>query len=409
MTTLQGINWHSLNERLIIETSEKQPSYLLAGEDGNYIKLSPSAYHLVRSVHLGCSFDTIAEKLSQQQAKDITPEDVEIAYQTVISNIEQVWNDKGSHLAAFRFRFRLIPASVVVPISRYLSFFFHPLIACLILGLTLPIIYIYIATFGVVANISTPAFWVGYLLFLVSLAFHEFGHASACMRYGAKPSDIGFALYLIFPIFYSDVSNAWVLKRWQRVVVDFGGVFFQLAIGACYAVLFLIFHWSPFATAFAMIIYSCLFALNPILKFDGYWILADALGVTNLSQQTRRIWGYFSDTVRGRATTTLPWSKSIIAFLCFYTILSVGFWAYLISRISSSLWHQMLNFPYVTLAFAQAIYNQSALLGRYAHSFLVSTLILLITSMILTRILKTFLKPVYAYILQQAQKWRNSH
>ncbi len=71
--------------------------------------------------------------------------------------------------------------------------------------------------FNSVLSFDSPKdFWLGYLLFLLSIVIHEFGHAGASVKYGASPAGIGFALYLIFPVFYSDVTVSWKLKSKQR-------------------------------------------------------------------------------------------------------------------------------------------------------------------------------------------------
>ena len=61
------------------------------------------------------------------------------------------------------------------------------------------------------------------------------------------------------------------------MVVDLGGVYFQLLMGTLYAVALAATGWAPLRTALVLVAGSCLFSLNPILKQDGYWIVADSL------------------------------------------------------------------------------------------------------------------------------------
>lgn len=68
------------------------------------------------------------------------------------------------------------------------------------------------------------------LLLLLSSFVHEIGHASACRHFGVKHGGIGFGLYLTFPVFYTDVSEIWKLKRTERIVVNMAGVYFQLIL-----------------------------------------------------------------------------------------------------------------------------------------------------------------------------------
>ncbi len=67
-----------------------------------------------------------------------------------------------------------------------------------------------------------------------------------------------------------------------------------------------------------MIVGSCLFTLNPVFKFDGYWFLADALGVTNLAAQPLRISHYFLNKFRKRPVKPLPWPPIILIILTLY-------------------------------------------------------------------------------------------
>ncbi|NJM95342.1 MAG: M50 family metallopeptidase [Acaryochloridaceae cyanobacterium CSU_5_19] len=149
------------------------------------------------------------------------------------------------------------------------------------------------------------------LFFMISLLMHELGHASACVRYGGRPSEIGFTVYLLWPAFYSDVSDAWRLKRWQRVVVDLGGVFFQLAVAAVYVFLYQQTGWQAYQIALALIIGSCLMTLNPVFKFDGYWVFADAFGITNLSQQPSRIIAYYLQRCGGDRFSLCPGPQAL--------------------------------------------------------------------------------------------------
>ncbi|MDQ0497132.1 site-2 protease family protein [Paenibacillus brasilensis] len=64
------------------------------------------------------------------------------------------------------------------------------------------------------------------ILLLLSILFHEFGHVVAAYRYGIRPRDIGIGLYMLVPVMFVDLSEAWKLPRKQRVVIDFAGIYF---------------------------------------------------------------------------------------------------------------------------------------------------------------------------------------
>jgi putative peptide zinc metalloprotease protein len=142
----------------------------------------------------------------------------------------------------------------------------------------------------------------GFLIFIGM--FHELGHAAATAHYKIAPKEIGFGFYFIFPVLYTDVSKIWVLNKYRRIVVNLGGIYFQLIIGS---VLWLLYHWSlsnapellgyiqaVFLTNTVMIIYS----MNPFMRNDGYWIYSDLFEIENLSKSAftypKKVYSYFA-------------------------------------------------------------------------------------------------------------------
>lgn len=336
-----------LDDRLVVDTSEGQTSYLLVGKNGSYMKLSSSAYNLLKAVNSGLSFDDLAQRLSEQKGKPVHAEEVERGYQHVIANIEKIEGKVRQDPFGFWFRMTWVPAAVVGRVARILAIAFHPVVATVLIAFSVALILFNIQ------HIPSPtsffgnevSFWSVYGLVLLSVIAHEFGHASACARYGGKPSDIGFSFYWIFPVLYSDVSDVWRLRRWQRVVVDLGGMYFQLVVGAVYFGITLLSGWPGGKYAFALILYSFIVTLNPILKFDGYWVVADALGVVNLWQQPARVLRHFYNRFKGRPVTVLPWSGWVTAFVAIYTPITIGFWLYFMTRIGRVVVGVSQNYP----------------------------------------------------------------
>ena len=168
----------------------------------------------------GLSFDAMAERLRSQTGKTFSADELETAYHRILDRIQEIDRNASRDVlpASFWFRRKILPAALVGTLARRLAIAFHPIVAALFLGAVLASI-----TLLLVRNphlgFTTASFWAGYGLFVLSLLVHELGHASACARYGANPRDVGFTIYLIYPAFYSDVTSAWQLKRWQRVIV----------------------------------------------------------------------------------------------------------------------------------------------------------------------------------------------
>lgn len=78
------------------------------------------------------------------------------------------------------------------------------------------------------AVLTDPVTLVGVVAATIaSAAFHELGHAAACRYSGARPGQMGAALYLVWPVFYTDVTESYSLSRRDRLRVDLGGLYFN--------------------------------------------------------------------------------------------------------------------------------------------------------------------------------------
>jgi putative peptide zinc metalloprotease protein len=337
----------------------------------------------------------------------VLPEEVERAYAHVVAQLSTIKAAGQKDQTGFWLRFPLASASLVGALARPLSHLFHwamlPIVtSCAVLCLLLLLRY------GLMLNLDPAAFWIAYGLFLLSLIGHELGHASACARYGVPPHTIGIAIYWIYPVFYSDVSAAWQLTRWQRVVVDLGGVFFQLLIGGLYALLYLVSRYEAAYVALLMIVYSCLFSLNPILKFDGYWVLADALGVTNLGKQPGRVLRYSLGRLRGQSIKPLPWPTHITILMAGYTVVSVGFWLYFTGRLIPFLWSAWLTYPVLLAGLLQQLLRAPrAISTEQIQSLATATFTIGIALLMTSRLAQMALRPALSFARQRRGQRRD--
>ncbi len=128
---------------------------------------------------------------------------------------------------------------------------------------------------------------------LVLLKFlHEFGHAFMAKKYNVSVPIIGVAFLVLFPVLYTSTTAAVRLKsRKNRLMINMAGIMVELAV-AIIATLFWVFlpdgpmRSIAFTTASLSWALSLLVNLNPFMRFDGYYILSDALGVENLQERS---------------------------------------------------------------------------------------------------------------------------
>lgn len=143
------------------------------------------------------------------------------------------------------------------------------------------------------------AFWLAAAVGL-SKVLHEFGHALTCKRMGGQCHELGLMLLVFTPCLYCNVSDAWMLpSKWQRIAISAAGIIVELVIASLCA--FVWWFSEPGlvnALAFNLMMVcgvgTLLFNGNPLLRYDGYYVLSDLIEVPNLHEQAgsalRRIW-----------------------------------------------------------------------------------------------------------------------
>jgi len=180
---------------------------------------------------------------------------------------------------------------------------------------------------------------------VVAGMFHEFGHASALRYGGGRVRGMGAGFYLIYPAFFTDVTDSYRLGRWARVRTDLGGFYFYLI----FALGLIGLHWitgQEFLLVVVLLInLDILYQLLPFVRLDGYWAFADITGIPDpLSQM-----GPFMRSMRGagaRAGTRLPklkpWVKVAFIIYTTLTIPVLGFLLFLmitrLPRVLGGLW-----------------------------------------------------------------------
>jgi putative peptide zinc metalloprotease protein len=124
---------------------------------------------------------------------------------------------------------------------------------------------------------------------------HEFGHGLSCKAFGGECHEMGFLFMCFSPAMYCNVSDAWTLaNKWQRIVISFAGIYVELVIAAISTfVWWSTPHWPVVNNIALCLMVLCsvstfVFNANPLMRFDGYYILADWLEVPNLRERSNR-------------------------------------------------------------------------------------------------------------------------
>ncbi len=178
------------------------------------------------------------------------------------------------------------------------------------------------------------------LVYPVVKLIHELSHAYAVKRWGGEVAEIGLMFLVFYPVPYVDASAASSFRHpYQRVLVALAGIMAELTMAAI-AVLLWIYTESGVLRAvwFSVLVISgsstLLFNGNPLLRFDGYFALADALRIPNMAQLAQRYLGYWArryllwlpgqiSPVKKRRLGIWLWSYGLSSF-CYRMMISLG-------------------------------------------------------------------------------------
>lgn len=286
--------------------------------------------------------------------------------------------------STLRCRVTVVPEGLANGIAHALKFLYAPAgaLAAILLSTVSLAVYAWQCGFhalspGVLFQSLQQVSAAGVVICLAAIVFasffHELGHCAAVAAFGARVRRIGFGIYWLSPALFSDVSAAWTLSSRQRVAVDCGGIYFQLLVCACYALAAAFIH-SPatqlaLQIAIAANLVAVLSALNPILKYDGYWIISDALSIPNLRRQSEQAMrnfarGFFSPG--SRTVEVAPASRFLLGYALFAFLYSAALLC-LFAVVIRQNFMSAIHFPQEAWTFFVTGLSSANVAGQCAH------------------------------------------
>lgn len=278
-------------------------------------RVDNSLYALINVMREGSDLKNAISQIAKKY--NLSNIELELKFNEFFKEIQKRTLSQDSYIKS---RLNLCSEKVIILLSK----FFKPLFSSKVILLLFSIAFF--STCFIITDIGFERnykyFNIIQLIILSSLCIvftfiHEIGHATASYRFGCPAANIGLGFYIFFPVFYTDVSRIWILQRNERLIVNIGGVYFQLIIN-----LFLIFsfylsqslivkEWLSYLILSNSIV--IMYSLTPFFRNDGYWILSDILSIPNLLR-TSDIW--FIDLIRGKK---IKWDFRIAIFaICNY-------------------------------------------------------------------------------------------
>lgn len=283
------------------DVSEKGKYYVLKVEGDRYIKVSDEARVIIDNIDGKSTLKQIASKVRMCGLNYTDSEIEKFIKENLIGNdlVKNQISVKKNISSKLWYHKKIINGNSLNSISRILTWFCNKNVVSVAIFLTVIFFPLVIYNNRSILFMQIDIFnlnSVGILaLVFLSFLIHELGHIAVTLKYKRKVGALGVGIYLFRPVFYTDLSDTWGLNRYQRVCVDCGGVYFQLLLNLMLIIIYLFNGNSTILISIMLILISIIGNLNPVLRFDGYWILTDFLGIVNID---KRVFDYLKYKIK---------------------------------------------------------------------------------------------------------------
>lgn len=271
------------------------PPSLARRADGQTIQLTPLLYTMLREIDGVRTAAEVAERVSAADGRTVSEDNVEQLVDEQLRPLGLVVRADGTQpvlakrnpLLGLRFRYAVTDPERTRRVTDPFCVLFRPWVVVPALAAFIAVCWWVFFAKGL-ASAAHDAFQRPGLLILVfavtvlSAGFHEFGHAAAARYGGATPGVMGFGVYLVWPAFYTDVTDSYRLGRAGRLRTDLGGLYFNALVAIVITAAWVWLRYDALLLVVATQILQMLRQLAPLVRFDGYHVLADLTGVPDL-------------------------------------------------------------------------------------------------------------------------------
>lgn len=310
----------------------KEPPFIARRADGQMVQMAPLLFALAEEVQRGGSHDAIATRLSHRIERGVTGEMAEMLIEEQLRPLGIVAPRDGGEpelkkvdpLLALKFRTKVVPERVTRALTTvFQPLFFGPVVVAVVAALVALDVWLF-GVHGISQSLRHVIYEPALLLMLVAgvvvaTAFHEIGHASACRYGGAKPGVMGIGIYIVWPAFYTDITDAYRLDKKGRLRTDLGGMYFNAVFALVVAAAYAATRFEPLLLLIVLQTFAIVQQSLPFLRLDGYYIISDLTGVPDILLRMRSIlvsvlpWRESDE----RVTELKPWVRVVVtAYVC---------------------------------------------------------------------------------------------
>ncbi len=324
----------------MVGSGYRVPPALARRSDGQTVQLTPMLYAVLSAVDGTRDVAGIATAVSQATGRGVSTDNVHTFLDDTLRPAGLVATADGSQpelqrsnpLLGLRLKYAVTDPARTRRLTDPFARLFHPVLVVPVVVGFLALTWWVLMVKGL-ASAAYQAFDRPGLLLAVfavtvlSAGWHEFGHAAAARYGGATPGVMGAGVYLIWPAFFTDVTDSYRLGRAGRVRTDLGGLYFNAMVAVATCGVWWATGYDAVLLLVATQILQMLRQLLPLVRFDGYHVLADVTGIPDLFH-------WLGPTLKGllpwhwkdpEPRRLKPWARAVITLWVLAVVPMLGF------------------------------------------------------------------------------------
>ncbi|HVE45543.1 MAG TPA: hypothetical protein VNA57_02185 [Acidimicrobiales bacterium] len=338
----------------------KEPPCLARRADGQTIQLTDLLYRVLEGVDGRRDAAAIAAQVSDHIGKQASAEDIRFLIDEKLRPLGLLKLPDGSEpqveklnpLLALRFRYVLSEERTTRRItSPFARLFTPPLVLAVLVGFFTMTGWLLFSE-GIGGSTREVMYQPGLLVLVFFLAaasagFHEFGHAAGLRRGGGTPGAMGAGIYLVWPAFYTDVTDSYRLPRGARLRTDLGGLYFNMVFALGLFGVWAATGFDALLLVVPLLLLQMVQQLLPFVRLDGYHILADLTGVPDLFARIRPTLASLKPGRERdqRVTALKPWVRVVITLWVLAVVplllVSLMFAVFTLPRVAATAWDSL--------------------------------------------------------------------
>ena len=312
---------------LFEDSGFKEPPYLVRRGDGQVVQLAPLLYALAEEVDGRRDTAQIADALSERIQRGVSAENVEMLLDGQLRRLGIVALRHGrtaevgkvDPLLALKFRTKVVPEGVVRALTTvFRPLFLPPVMVAAVLAFVGALAWLF-GIHGISQGLRHVLYQPALLFMLLggvvlATAFHEIGHATAVRYGGANPGVMGVGIYIVWPAFYTDITDAYRLPKRGRLRADVGGMYFNALFGLAATAAYAATRFEPLLLLVVLQAFAIVQQSLPFLRLDGYYVVSDLTGVPDMLSRIRPVLASLLPwrDADERVTELKPWVRAVV-------------------------------------------------------------------------------------------------